>query len=168
MFLKSDLHDLPQSFFQDALDKGLCFLSFSILSAFCSQRIWVNGCTGCIFSRTDDSVIHYLRSVSRSAIIFSIFFLILLVFSLTQIYKNKWVLIFSRSVFTFTKFVPKLRVWSLEKIAMQVIRSYENKRWSHTISETVACRGLAMPGATAWLDAPYQILVLSSGVRWSL
>ena len=33
---------------------------------------------------------------------------------------------------------------------------------------TVACRGQVMPGATAWLDAPSQILVLSSGVWWSL
>jgi len=33
---------------------------------------------------------------------------------------------------------------------------------------TVACRALVMPGATAWLYAPYQILVLSSGVWWSL
>ena len=32
----------------------------------------------------------------------------------------------------------------------------------------VACRGLVMPGAIAWLDAPYPILVLSSGVWWSL
>ena len=34
--------------------------------------------------------------------------------------------------------------------------------------DSVACRGLVMPGATAWLDAPFQILVLSSGVWWSL
>ena len=33
--------------------------------------------------------------------------------------------------------------------------------------QSVACRGLKMPGATAWLDAPYQVLVLSSGVWWS-
>jgi len=33
---------------------------------------------------------------------------------------------------------------------------------------SVACRGPVMPGATAWLDAPYQILVLSSSVWWSL
>jgi len=35
-------------------------------------------------------------------------------------------------------------------------------------ARAVACRGLVMPGATAWLDAPCQILVLSSGVWWSL
>jgi len=29
---------------------------------------------------------------------------------------------------------------------------------------SVACRGLVMPGATAWLDAPYQIPVLCSGI----
>jgi len=33
---------------------------------------------------------------------------------------------------------------------------------------TVACRGLLMPGATAWLNAPFQILVLSSGIWRSL
>ena len=37
-----------------------------------------------------------------------------------------------------------------------------------SVLRSVACRGLVMPGATAWLDAPYQILVLSSGVWWSL
>ena len=29
-------------------------------------------------------------------------------------------------------------------------------------------RGLVMPGVISWLDAPHQILVLSSGVWWSL
>ena len=32
----------------------------------------------------------------------------------------------------------------------------------------VACRGLVMPAATAWLDAPYQIPVLNSGIWWPL
>ena len=32
----------------------------------------------------------------------------------------------------------------------------------------VACRGLVIPGVTAWLYAPLQILVLNSGVWWSL
>jgi len=32
----------------------------------------------------------------------------------------------------------------------------------------VASRGLVMPGATAWLYSPYQNIVLSSGVWWSL
>ena len=32
----------------------------------------------------------------------------------------------------------------------------------------MACRSLAVPGVTAWLYAPYQILVLSSGVWRSL
>jgi len=35
-------------------------------------------------------------------------------------------------------------------------------------TQTVSCRGLVMPWATAWLDTPYQILVLSGGVWWSL
>jgi len=41
-------------------------------------------------------------------------------------------------------------------------------KWSPI--DAVACKGQVMPGATAWLDAPYQILVLSSGVgpSWSL
>jgi len=33
---------------------------------------------------------------------------------------------------------------------------------------TVACRGMVMPGATTWLVAPYQILVLNSGIWWRL
>jgi len=34
--------------------------------------------------------------------------------------------------------------------------------------EAVACRGLVVPGVTAWLDAPYQLLVLNSGVWYIL
>ena len=34
-------------------------------------------------------------------------------------------------------------------------------------TQPVECRGLVMPGATASLCAPYQILIMSSGVWWS-
>jgi len=34
--------------------------------------------------------------------------------------------------------------------------------------QTLACRGLVMPGATASLYAPLTLFVLSSGVWWSL
>jgi len=40
--------------------------------------------------------------------------------------------------------------------------------WTRRIKGISVCRGLVMPGATAWLYAPYQILVLSSGVCRSL
>jgi len=36
------------------------------------------------------------------------------------------------------------------------------------IRDAMACRGLVMPRVISWLYAPYQILLLSSGVWWSL
>jgi len=35
-------------------------------------------------------------------------------------------------------------------------------------SDPAACKGLVIPAATAWLDAPLPVLGLSSGVWWSL
>jgi len=45
---------------------------------------------------------------------------------------------------------------------------FEIIEWELCLYHAVACRDLVMPGATAWLYAPYQILVLSSGIQWSL
>ena len=70
----------------------------------------------------------------------------------------------------FTKNEEYIRTKYLEGDPRQVSRLPYRKHTTVYNPGTVTCRGLVMPGATAWLDAPYQILVLSSsvGLWWSL
>jgi len=48
------------------------------------------------------------------------------------------------------------------------IRFHLETNFRTSVSGSMACRGLVMSGANAWLHVPYQILVLSRGEWWSL
>ena len=93
----------------------------------------------------------------------------------TQFYLNMRFLMFASNrivkdcqVFLFCE--SGLSVWEmiiLSLVFMQV-SCFRSKQVIYTSTNSVACRDLVIPGATAWLYAPDQILVLSSDVWWSL